>query len=907
MQKTKKLLSLLLIMAMMLSCMPISTLAADSDAIVSLTGDYYEVDATGSIVEGTETDDPKQTITDGDTGAYVKMSKTAAATANDNEFEITLNVETMENVAELSIPSAASVVLVLDASDSMDSTIDEIQPSDPGWSLNDTRWTALKNAAARFIEDLLGDGTTNNQVSIVIYGGISYDGDGEEVHKTICDWTSEPIEAIESFNFQVVGPYAAYRIGATDQDSLRYCYFNTASYSNGSTNCQAGFRGAIEQLGDSELIAANAPYVIYMSDGMANCSYSDPGYMYTAADYAIQEAGILKDEYPRCTLYTVGFSWSAEYSTVLRPYDGQYGNPYVDQYFYADDADTLVNIYSSVASSITMFSEAWTVTDPMPDYVTLDVSSIIAETAASCSLGGNNVLTWDLKNCEPSDTYVDKDGNTVYVYTLTYTITVDPTDLEEGEIYPTNLQTTLTYVFADDQGNLPDNLKTADFLVPTVKLADKYNVSYTVTGDTPSTYSTVPATASYYKGVEVTVASSLTTTETTYNGKTGTWTFSGWTTDDATVTGGKFNMPDQAVELTGTWTFTEADKYNVSYTVTGDAPSTYSTVPATASYYEGVEVTVASKLTTTETTYNGKTGTWTFSGWTTDDATVAGGKFNMPGQAVELTGTWTFTEAQVNPVMTVISGKKIWDMSADTTAAKPKSITVYLKDGDRIVETKVVTPDAGGDWNYTFTAPKYRADGVTVIEYTIEEKAIADFKTTIIKTDEGFDIKNTYDGNTSTGTVIIEGQKFWTHLDNPENKRPKSITIIIFANGQQYMSFVVDEESHWRYSFELPKYDVNGNEIVYTVDEERINDYAKKIDGYNIYNSYHPGWNTDLPEPDVPYSPSDPNNSGQPGEAPKTGDNSNILLWVTLISISAAILVVLQVCKSKYKGKYYRR
>jgi len=56
-------------------------------------------------------------------------------------------------------------------------------------------------------------------------------------------------------------------------------------------------------------------------------------------------------------------------------------------------------------------------------------------------------------------------------------------------------------------------------------------------------------------------------------------------------------------------------------------------------------------LTTTSTTNAaGVTGTWVFNGWTTENATVVGNNFTMPGHDVHFIGTWTFTAATVSEV-----------------------------------------------------------------------------------------------------------------------------------------------------------------------------------------------------------------------------------------------------------------
>ena len=170
--------------------------------------------------------------------------------------------------------------------------------------------------------------------------------------------------------------------------------------------------------------------------------------------------------------------------------------------------------------------------------------------------------------------------------------------------------------------------------------AAEYTVTYQVNGEEPTTSSNVPGDAQYAIGTEVTVADALTTTETSHNGVPGIWTFNGWTTDDVTVTDGVFKMPAQNVEFTGHWTFTEANKVNVTYTVTSteNPPSeSISDMPTNTEVYVGSDVTAGSAPTTTSTTNGEVQGTWTFSGWSTENNLM-----NVQ-EDVNFTGYWTFT------------------------------------------------------------------------------------------------------------------------------------------------------------------------------------------------------------------------------------------------------------------------
>jgi uncharacterized repeat protein (TIGR01451 family) len=101
-------------------------------------------------------------------------------------------------------------------------------------------------------------------------------------------------------------------------------------------------------------------------------------------------------------------------------------------------------------------------------------------------------------------------------------------------------------------------------------------------------------------------------------------------------------MPGNDVVFVGTWTFTANPSFNVIYTVSGDAPTTFAPALNTlgGAYQVGATVNIAADLTTTATTGpGGQLGTWTFDGW---DRIAP---FTMPSEDVTITGTWTFVPA----------------------------------------------------------------------------------------------------------------------------------------------------------------------------------------------------------------------------------------------------------------------
>lgn len=117
--------------------------------------------------------------------------------------------------------------------------------------------------------------------------------------------------------------------------------------------------------------------------------------------------------------------------------------------------------------------------------------------------------------------------------------------------------------------------------------------------------------------------------------------------------------------------------------------------------------------------------------------------------------------------------------------------------------------------------------------------------------------------------VTISGRKTWEHGENPRENWPDDIIVKVFADGRLTRQRRVTAETDWEYSFTLPRYTEDGEEILYTVDEEDVPDYSKKITGYDITNTY-----VGTGAPEQPTEPTEPDTEKPvvPIKPPKTGD-----------------------------------
>lgn len=386
----------------------------------------------------------------------------------------------------------------------------------------------------------------------------------------------------------------------------------------------------------------------------------------------------------------------------------------------------------------------------------------------------------------------------------------------------------------------------------------------------------------------------------------------------------------------------------------------------------------------------------------------------------------TFTNRYLGQVITEITGTKTWQTNG-LNPTLPDAITLYIKRGNIVVETVVVTPDENGNWSYQISVPKYDFDG-NEITYTIEEKEMGNWQSIVNGTDitnvyvppissdsirvrkeitgdtpaeattfqfkmvgkknapmpEGTDATNNskvvtivgegtasfgditferegryvytitelhtgedgytydtgtytltievqkinaelvigsrtlikdgaifseavftnqYDDQVATEKVIISGLKTWDHGSLASQYHPESITIIVKNGGRIVLQQEVTKNDQWSWTFELNKYDENGNVINYTIEELPVAGYQTEISGYNIHNTYTPnngGDNTDS-DAGIDSNGNLGNESTSTGNNISTADDTRFLIWCILLLINAVVIVYIAVQYKKTK------
>ena len=207
--------------------------------------------------------------------------------------------------------------------------------------------------------------------------------------------------------------------------------------------------------------------------------------------------------------------------------------------------------------------------------------------------------------------------------------------------------------------------------------------------------------------------------------------------------------------------------------------------------------------------------------------------------------------AAISNIMPIdVTGSKIWKDNSNAYSTRPEEIalTLYRSIAGGEEERVDASPEwekAGNVWTYKYTGlPKTDNDGNSYT-YRVEETVPEGY----VSSQDGSDITNTL-----TGTVGIPVTKVWRDNDNASGERPQTIEVVLYANGTEVSSAVIGRDTgliegiwdkitgsadnEWEYTFtDLPKYDQEGVEIVYTVEEREVpEDYEVRYDGLEIVN-----------------------------------------------------------------------
>ena len=186
--------------------------------------------------------------------------------------------------------------------------------------------------------------------------------------------------------------------------------------------------------------------------------------------------------------------------------------------------------------------------------------------------------------------------------------------------------------------------------------------------------------------------------------------------------------------------------------------------------------------------------------------------------------TFNFTNIlKYENVITSVTANKIWNDNEGKVGARTSVTFELYKDGEATGITQTASDSL--KWKVTFqNLQKYHNDG-TPIKYTVVEITKLEHYKEPSYTNIGsvLFVTNTIDYTTFSKDVKIT--KKWV---NPANTEHSDITIDLYQSGNQNVFRTVTlKNGETEYTFtNLPKYDSEGNEYIYTAVEQNVEGYT---------------------------------------------------------------------------------
>ncbi|ETD04220.1 hypothetical protein N568_0109120 [Lactococcus garvieae TRF1] len=183
-----------------------------------------------------------------------------------------------------------------------------------------------------------------------------------------------------------------------------------------------------------------------------------------------------------------------------------------------------------------------------------------------------------------------------------------------------------------------------------------------------------------------------------------------------------------------------------------------------------------------------------------------------------------------------ITANKIWNGGPDS---KP---TIYFKlfrkvDGSEKEEVphSEIKKLINGQTETMWSNVEQYDDYGNAYSFSVEEvnkNGQNDVPTNYTKKEEGTTVTNTYTPELTT----VSGTKIWEDNNNHEGTRPSSITVNLLADNVVVDKKIVKETDGWSYTFANLPLLKEGNEIKYSIEEEKVPGYKTIINGFNLTN-----------------------------------------------------------------------
>ena len=181
------------------------------------------------------------------------------------------------------------------------------------------------------------------------------------------------------------------------------------------------------------------------------------------------------------------------------------------------------------------------------------------------------------------------------------------------------------------------------------------------------------------------------------------------------------------------------------------------------------------------------------------------------------------------PEKIAVSGSILWEDGDDQDGKRPGQVTVALyANGEKVA---AATASREREWIWSF-AELDRYAGGKQITYTIVVDAIS-----------GYTVK--VEGSAVTATHIpqkkdLSANIIWNDAADQDGKRPASVTVHLWADGQQVATQVVAAADGWNCVFAAQDVYKNGEKIIYSITQETPAGYTVVTEGLQATNSHLP-------------------------------------------------------------------
>ena len=180
-----------------------------------------------------------------------------------------------------------------------------------------------------------------------------------------------------------------------------------------------------------------------------------------------------------------------------------------------------------------------------------------------------------------------------------------------------------------------------------------------------------------------------------------------------------------------------------------------------------------------------------------------------------------------------VEGVKVWNDEDNIHRTRPDSVVIELLADGEVADSRTVS-GSGDSWPYKFSSlPELDAEG-RAIAYTVREKPVERYRSVV----SGYTITNTLIPSRPEKYVELKGEKTWRDNDDAEGRRPASITVRLYRDGEVAAVCTATAETGWKYDFgRLPADDGYGNVYTYKLREDGVEGYFPRIDGMNVTNT----------------------------------------------------------------------